>query len=605
MRQNREREMKALHMRLKKEAADAAYDDWLEKNNATHVGVRPPTECETRCEVRSQPDRTATCSTCSHMASQRQSATTTHYRHKRVTPIKPALHQEKRNLGSVGKPDKMYPYANYPPESMRSHVSSRNPGKSSAMKSSSSKTSRVASTHTRGSVHVSASAKYCHKVYRKKQQHQTIAKTDIAIPSNANEDQTTQTTVSQVLSGKVEGNNLSNNDLFPVEKSVHDTQKSDSNGQQQEEVPFTPLDLEDSEDLDDDFAFHDVGHANSLDALSLPNSLMKGRTPAEVVQLLRLFGNPRPRPYRRMSFSQPSNKSRFQRRFSLGAIPEGEIVTTYSDEDTSTSQLFYHNFKMYGKERETSNDHELAEDELEASGLKELASFSDGSEDAFEENHPGDHSYTRQWYTSKSDSVLPEQREQAGPPKLNSIPKTSVPQSLSIVNLAWDSQSNTVQSRVAISPMSTPDHFMRQTKTHRATSPRRRTQSLGEMNPRSLSQYKPRSLSQPPSPHDPPKVLPLHSVVSTTPTSSPSSSSSSPTSPEVTNPEVVERSYSSSEASFCMQLQIYGTIGSQELFHSTHKVKLAVFPVVCHRYCHLQYVLFVLQAAVAVVGDYE
>ena len=158
MRQNREREMKALYMRLKKEAADAAYDDWLEKNNATHVGVRPPTECETRCEVRSQPDRTATCSTCSHVASQRQSATTTHYRHKRVTPIKPALHQEKRNLGSVGKPDKMYPYANYPPESMRSHVSSRNPGKSSAMKSSSSKTSRVASTRTRGSVHVSASA---------------------------------------------------------------------------------------------------------------------------------------------------------------------------------------------------------------------------------------------------------------------------------------------------------------------------------------------------------------------------------------------------------------------------------------------------------------
>ena len=562
MRQNREQEMKALHMRLKKEASDAAYDDWLEKNNATHVSIHPPTECETRCEVRSQPDRTSTCSTCSHVASQRQSATTTHYRHKRVTPIKSALHQEKRNLGSVGKPDKMYPYANYPPESMRSHVSSRNPGKDSAMKSSSSKTSRVTSTRTRGSVHVSASAKYCHKLYRKKQQHQTVAKTDTATPSNANEDQTTQSTASQVPSGKVEGNNLNNIDL---EKSVHDTQKSDSNGQQQEETPFTPVDLEDSEDLDDDFAFHDVGHANSLDALSLPSSLMKGRTPAEVVQLLRLFGNPRPRPHRRsMSFSQPSNKSRFQRRFSLGAIPEGEIVTTYSDEDASTSQLFYHNFKMYGQEREMSNDHELAEDELEASGLEGLTSLSDGSEDAFEENHTGDHSYTRQ--CSKSDSVLLDKREQAGPPKLNSIPKPSVPQSLSIVNLAWDSQSNTVQSHVAISPMTTPDHFTRQRKTHRATSLRRRTQSLGEMSPRSLSQYKPRSLSQPPSPHDPPKVLPLHSVVSTTPTSSPSSTSSSPTSPEMTNPEVVERSYSSSEASFCMQLQIYGTIGSQELF---------------------------------------
>lgn len=598
IRQNREQEMNALHTRLKKEVADAAYDDWLEKNNATHVGVHPPTECETRWEVRSQPDGTFNCSTCSHVASQRQSATTTHHRHKRVTPIKLAVRQEKRNIGSVGKPDKMYPYANYPPESMRTHVSSRNSGRGSAMKSSSGKTSRVTSTRTRGS-----GVKYCH---RKKQQHQTTAKTNGTVPSYANrsiEDQTAQTTVSQVPGGKVEDNVLSNGDLFPV---VHDTKKSDFNRQQQEETPFTPVDLEDSEDLDDDFAFHDVGHANSLDALSLPSSLMKGRTPAEAVQLLRLFGTPRPRPYKRsVSYSQPSNKSRFQRRFSLGAIPEGEIVTTYSDEDASTSQLFYHNFKMYSTGREMGDDHKLAEDEFEASGSEELASFSDESEDAFEGYRAGDHPYTQPWYTSMSDSVLLEKREQAEPPKLNSIRRLSVPQSLSIVNFAWDSQSNTVQSHVVISPMSTPDH--KQTKTHRVTSLGFRTQSLGEISPRSHSQYKARTLSRSPSPQDPPKMLPPHSITSSrenpshtqisnsptvehfyppviplgipssqstqpssvsqtgpnfnispmphvmspTPTPSPLSTSLSPTSPKVTNPD----SSPEMEASYCMQLQ--------------------------------------------------
>ena len=619
MKQNREQEMKALHTRLKKEAADAAYDDWLEKNNATHIGVHPPTECETRWEVRSQPDRTFTCSTCSHVASQHQSATTTHHRHKRVTPIKLAVHQEKRNVGSVGKPDKMYPYANYPPESMRSHVSSRNPGRGSAMKSSSGKTSRVTSTRTRGSV--SAGVKYYH---RKKQQHQTTAKTDDTVPSYANrsiEDQTTQTTVSEVPGGQVEDNVLSNNDLFPVEKNVHDTKKSDSNRQQQEETPFTPVDLEDSEDLDDDFAFHDVGHANSLDALSLPSSLMKGRTPAEAVQLLRLFGTPRPRPYKHsVSYFQPSNKSRFQRRFSLGAIPEGQMVTTYSDEDASTSQLFYHNFKMCSTGREMGDDHELTEDEFEASGSEGLASFSDGSEDAFEGNTAGDHPYSRPWYTSMSDPVLLEKREQAGPPKLNSIRRLSVPQSLSIVNLAWDSQSNTVQSHVVISPMSTPVHCTKQIKTHRVTSLGFRTQSLGEISPRSHSQYKARTLSRSPSPQDPPKMLPPHSsgetpshtqisnsptvehfyppviplgtpssqstqapsalqtgpmfntspmphVMSPTPTPSPLSTSLSPTSPKVTNPV----SSLEMEASYCMQLQSRNSyIG--RAFHSARKL---------------------------------
>ena len=595
MRENREQEMKALHTRLQKEAADAAYDDWLEKNNATYVSVHPPTECETRWEVRSQPDGTFTCSTCSHEVSQRQSATTTHHRHKRVTPIKLAVHQEKRNVGSVGKPDKMYPYANYPPESMRTHVSSRNPGRGSAMKSSSGKTSRVTSTRAR-----SSGVKYCH---RKKQQHQTTAKINDAVPSYANHSVEDQTTVSQVPGGKVEDSVLSNDDLFPVEKNIHDTKKSDSSRQQQEETPFTPVDLEDSEDLDDDFAFHDVGHANSLDALSLPSSLMKGRTPAEAVQLLRLFGTPRPRPYKRsISFSQPSNKSRFQRRFSLGAIPEGEIVTTYSDEDTSTSQLFYHNFKMYSTGREMGDDHESAEDEFEASESEGLASFSDGSEDAFEGSSAGDHPYNRPWYTSMSDSVLLEEREQAGPPKLNSTRRLSAPQSLSIVNLAWDSQSNTVQSHVVISPMSTPDH--KQTKTHRVTSLGFRTQSLGEISPRSHSQYKARTLSRSPSPQDPPKMFPPHSsgetsshtqisnsptvehfyqpviplgipssqstqapsasqtgskfnispmphVMSPTPTPSPLSTSLSPTSPKVTNPD----SSPEMEASYCMQLQ--------------------------------------------------
>ena len=78
-----------------------------------------------------------------------------------------------------------------------------------------------------------------------------------------------------------------------------------------------------------------------FDSLSLPVALTKDRTPAEVIKLFQLLGSDAanssggppqysPRYRRRHSLS-------LQRRLSLGSIPEGQMVTTYSNESMESS----------------------------------------------------------------------------------------------------------------------------------------------------------------------------------------------------------------------------------------------------------------------------
>lgn len=552
MRQSREKEAKVLHARLKKEAAGTAYDKWLEKNNATNSGVHSPTECATRQEIRTQPDRTITCTTCSQVATQHQSASTTRHRPKGVKPMKIALHQEKRNIGSVGKPDKMYPYTNYPPEAIRSHRSSVCPaGKS---KLGSSRTSRPTSIITRSSAHVPAGVKYYRKLY-KKWQHQTAAKVGSATretPSNDNQgdiqvesdSQVTQTVERVTPTDEMEEGISS--DVQIAEENTHNTNELIFSREQRGEQTISP-DLEnDDMDVDDDFAFHDVGYANSLNALSLPCSLTKERTPAEVVQLLRSFGSPGPKSYKRShSYSQATSryKSMSQRRFSLGSIPEGKIVTSYSDEDASSTQLLnYHDIETLiqnysrGSNRrrawEMDDDYNLEEDQAEeatVSESEESLSSPDGSDDVFEFSQRTDfrdcNLQTQQFHATNSDSVLLEKRKQANPAKASPSRRLSTPKSMAFVNLAWDSKSNTVQSQVTVLPMSTLNHRGKHTRIHRPTPPGSRSPSPSESRPRSLSLYEVRALSRSPSPRDP-KMTPPQSRELTSPHTPRSSSPS-------------------------------------------------------------------------------
>ena len=538
LRQSRDKETKALHARLKEEAAGTAYDNWLEKTNTANTGVHCPTECATRQETRTQTDRTVTCTTCSQAATQHQSASTTHHRPKGAKPIKIVLHQEKRNIGSVGKPDKMYPYTNYPPEAVRSHKSSVCPaGKGPAVKLGSSRTSRPTSTITKGSAHVPAGVKYYCKLYRK-WHHRTAAKVVSAareVPSNADcgvvqvgsESQVTQS-IARVTPTEEMEESISSHALI-VEENTNEIMFSREHVEGDHEESTSPDGLEnDDMDMDDDFAFHDVGYANSLNALSLPCSLMKGRTPAEVVQLLRLFGSPGPKSHKHShSYSQATSryKSLSQRRFSLGSIPEGKIVTSYSDEDASSTHLLnYHNLETLiqsyskGTNRrrawETDDDYNLEEDQLKeamASGSEESLSPSDGSDDLFESSQRANDRdcslQDQQLHTTCSDSMLLEKRKQADPPKLTSAFQSRrfpIRKSMAFVNLTWDSTSNTVQSQVTVSPM--PTHV----KIHRPTPPGSRSTSPSETSSRSLSLYELRALSRSSSPRDP-KMTPPRS----------------------------------------------------------------------------------------------
>ena len=216
---------------------------------------------------------------------------------------------------------------------------------------------------------------------------------------------------------------------------------------------------------DEDDLFHDVGQTNSLNALSLPNTLTKDRTPAEVVQLLRSLGD-LPRFNRSNSFSHSysmAHRHKNPRRFSLGAIPEGKIVTSYSDDEQSTSQLLDTQFleslivNLEGGGRQDNDSirrvgtHGVHDDDEElfdsASDESETLSCTSSSNSTSDESPEVDD------FIEVPHSDLPT----VAITQDNMPPQITCPQSLKVVNLAWNPLLNTVQSHISEYPLSPPD----------------------------------------------------------------------------------------------------------------------------------------------------
>ena len=537
----KEREKRALQSRLRREAADSTYTSWLEKK-AFNFRVSTPNAGMKRQQVRSQSERASRCQTCSLSVTQHPSANVAHLRPRPVTPIKVSLQQTERNVNSIGKPEKMYPYSNYPPQSLRRH---RYANRVASSQSKSNRSSRAVSTITRSTSRATTPSSIGAKYYRRlfKQKHpkaettphpsrQAVLKSHVLEPS--------------VQSDTPPVKNLQNGatDLLTSHIPSDDDQEMFRDASTLEEddgfKEYFAGDAEDiqglkSDDDDDveDLAFHDVGHANSLDSLALPGVLMKGKTPAEVLQLLRYLGNSESRSLRR-SRSYTHNMSRhamfrnkFQRRLSLGAIPEGEMVTNYSSVEPSTSQLlddhFFETATHGSQDRESSKDvwggdegeydqEDVAGSNSEDDSSSECDDSADSSDDAESSNRAEmnlpqyfESNATRLRH-SESDSVLLKRRhlKTAASVELHSR-KVSCPQSLKIVNLAWNPKSNTVQTQVTESPMTEMSASKLGRKVppqSKSISPRSKLCSSNESLRSTSSQESIRHSSRSPSPHD-------------------------------------------------------------------------------------------------------
>ena len=236
---------------------------------------------------------------------------------------------------------------------------------------------------------------------------------------------------------------------------------------------------------DENSFFHDVGPMNDLNSLALPPVLTKGRTPAEVLQIIRRLehssNNQGKQKTRRRSFSVSGSAGRsrhLNRRFSLGSIPEGEILYNYgngyeaSDDDDKVDSMVLLNLESIigsisgrqeeKEEKERSEHLEDVEEKHQAQRESRLAETNGGTSDMAQgvpEQLSMESGNTPSCFTDKDS------------------PRPSL-STLKIVNLEWDAATNSVHSDVSLSPLTTaPLH--RRSSSSSTLSPA----DTGESNP--------------------------------------------------------------------------------------------------------------------------
>lgn len=568
----------ARQRRLRREAAETSYNQWLEKKDLE--SNRPST--------REGEHRTYSRATFSSSAASKQSSAPVHKINPRLTcAIKVNPKQSKRNVSSIGKPDRMQPYTNYPLKWSLRHTSSvhHSLGKSKSEPSRSGRSSRAT---VRSAASVPAGVRY----YSKAHHHQATKReqdelredrkcenTDmVEIRENDNnckesgketlskwEEQATHTQLCKdrhdveeihkehgelrdsgqevlqngstseeevykeqpaplqvVFSSCSEGTagertthcreRSENQDTVTVmeERStggdgiIHDIEEKNDKGGETEftnekdlprhkeevdELDFSKLKehgplLTSNESFmegDEDDLFHDVGNTNSLNALSLPNTVTKDRTPAEVIQLLRSLGGLSKSYNRSYSFSHSfalAQRNRFQRRLSLGAIPEGQIVTSYSDEDQSTSQIIDGEFLESlilnlggdGAGREENKNVQYRKG-LKNGHIDSVCVHSSESEDSDTLSSSSSSSSVGgalalaegddKLYADVSDQLSIPCQPDLEISQHDTSAQGTRPQSLKIVNLAWNPCLNSVQSHISEAQLSVPDHSNR------------------------------------------------------------------------------------------------------------------------------------------------
>ena len=482
--QRREEEQKALQNRLKAEKADIAYSDWLEKKEFGSARTVPQ-ECEIRKRVRTTPStKSSSCTTCTP-SSKHQSA---HHGQKTIVPTKVSLHQEERNLKSVGKPDKMHPYTNHPlkPKKKVQRTRKNNRKCKSAASLSESRSGHNFKAANQSSVSMPSeitlyntneerelTGAHGHKEgNRATVENKMTVHLNSSNPKEAFEPSLDNSTeVSSEDSGsesEESGSDNQFNNMNFVKMIQNDTNEDDDD----DYLPFPQFGFDMEDDISESL-FHDVGESNDLNSLSLPPILTKGRTPAEVLQLLRHLGNPEnsKRRYRRsnsISYSSRVYSGHYKRRLSLGSIPEGKIVTDYTeqeDDDNLDSQILKNLANaidcISGTEKgDEENDPHIQWHDEDESGEQNSAAAEESVVNE-EENEPSEKlessssSFLKVNDTQSSNCDLP-QNNKATPP----------PQTLKVINFFWDPASNSVQTHIAATPLISPRKV-----SHRSPSP--------------------------------------------------------------------------------------------------------------------------------------
>lgn len=356
--------------------------------------------------------------------------------------IKVNSHQEPRNVDSVGKPKKLYPYTNYPPLHLRSSANTRF-----------SKSKQTVSKSGRSSVATVRSKLITNKFKQSQEGTKQLSSPEIQSDITANETHSVSDSPFVTI--------ISNDRVSDPHISAEST-----HGEYIDE--------------DEDLLFHDVGQTNNLDALALPNTITKDKTQSELIQLLqslgeessssRSFGRSHSVILRRNS----AHSIKHGRRLSLSAIPEGRIVTSYSDEDQSTapSQILDESFieelikslSSQGPEGNSpSHKRRMVWDEHQMNSLVEnevpLVEIS-----SVEEHHEQQRS-RRSSLTLSLSGV--DQRKSPSPNE----------QTLKVVNMEWDAASGSVLSIITPSPLTPPPDPHQRRSTSPRTSPTFRTVS--------------------------------------------------------------------------------------------------------------------------------
>ena len=343
----------ALQKAAKQQENQAAYREWLENKHLD--GTKPPQACNQRKKERLSSDN-ATCHSCfsvnetktDHKAKARHGDSdmgAARDKKQMISKIEISLDQAEHNVLAVGKPDRLYPYSNYPPRTYRRHTSQQQTSTLSASRPSSSRSRR----HKRGRSSSRLSIK--------------------SMPTPRLGGSTPTSNTRSLHSMPVLPPSYVSYSIHNPNKDIHDQESTlptetnschDNNSEDEKEVQEEEEEEEENGSTSsiDGLTFHEVGPENNIQTLvslgdpaGSNNAIVSTLTPMELYELFRLSQqeNLHPKLHRRHSTGTHSGSrrpSRYQRAISLSAIPEGEILTRYDDQREGGSRLFDEKFLL-------------------------------------------------------------------------------------------------------------------------------------------------------------------------------------------------------------------------------------------------------------------
>lgn len=349
--QEQEKLYTAIAKESRKQLAEESYTSWLCQNSLS--SIEPPGNAMSRLYERQQSNKLH-CTSCpktmedtsvtgSKVAGQSHSVTASayssqssfhayhnaNYSHIKVAPIRISLKQSYRNVESIGKPDMMFPYTNYPPLSYKQNHPKQARSKSTRPSSSMSNHFRrprsraIKSAPTPCIMHTPdpsslASLKECATTKsRRKKKSVENGHTDTSMCSKVDSD---------VL-------------MSECNEKPQEMEPCNNNKQEEDIDAVDPLEEGDGSTSSIDFTFHEVGPENNLQSLAATAGSL---SPTELLTFLRISNSSQQKKH---NFKKSQSYPHQSTCRSLSAIPEGEIVMQYEDQEGS--QLFFDTNFLY------------------------------------------------------------------------------------------------------------------------------------------------------------------------------------------------------------------------------------------------------------------